>query len=243
MTTSTDLVPLDDLAAKYPVLDPASDMAETVAANIGDEEFNVYDLDKVNVPAGGGTSWDLPDGDPTRKLVGIPVGVIKRRSYWEKSLDEADGPKGPPDCSSDDTIRGRGAYGEGSNDNPSGLCATCPMNQFQDTSNGGRSAKPCKEQSNVLLMTEGSALPLVLQLAPTSIKVWRKFMLRLTNKGVKYYRAIVSISLKKIDGNPAYSVIEPDLDGQIDEENGQKLKTIGDTIVGSYAAANGPSAS
>lgn len=235
MSTSTDLVPVEDLANKYPVLAGGSAM-EAFQANIGDDDFSVHDLDKVTVPSGGGTTWEIPglDGtDSAKELTGVIVGVLSRRSFWETSIEEGETGT-PPDCASDDGKIGRGLFGIGSTQHPSGDCSTCPMNAFQDNGSG-RVNKPCKEQRLLLLVREGSVLPTQVQLAPTSMKAMKKFMLRLSGQEIPYYRAIVSIGLKRVDGKPAYSVVEPRLTGRVDEATGEVFKSIGEPILRAYA--------
>lgn len=232
---STALVPAEDLANTFPVLAGGAAM-EAFHANIGDDDFSVHDLDKVTVPSGGGTTWEIPGlsgTDAVKELRGVIVGVIARRSYWETSVDE--GEQGtPPDCASDDGKIGRGLFGVGSTEHPSGDCATCPMNTFQ-TNDKGRTSKPCKEQRLLLLVREHAVLPTQVQLAPTSMKVMKKFMLRLSSQEVPYYRAIVSLGLKRVSGKPDYSVVEPSLVGTVGEEAGEAFRSIGEPILRAYA--------
>ena len=240
----TDLVPVDELKDMYPVLGDA-ETREALEVNLGgDDAMTVFDLDRVKIPAGGGVNWEVPglDGpDAVKKLRGVIVGIIKRRSFWETSLDEQSEPS-PPDCSSDDAVFGKGVFGVGSEEHPSGKCADCPMNQFQEVK--GRNTKPCSEQRLVLFLREESLLPIVVQLPPTSMRELRSYMMRLANSKIPYYRAITELTLKKVDGTPAYSVAVAGLGGQIDGESAAVLKKLGDDVVAAYnAAANSGNAS
>lgn len=237
--SSTAIVPASDLGDRFPVLAEGSDALEALQANLDGEEFSVFDLDKIAVPSGGGTMWEVPSLDGTegmKAIRGVMIGVIKRRSFWETSLDEQEGSGTPPDCASDDSVFGRGLYGVGSSLNPEGACKTCPMNQFQENTKG-RTSKPCKEQRLILFMAEGNVLPYVVQLAPTSKKEMEKFMLRLSGKQVPYYRAVVEIGLRKVEASPSYSVVVPKFIEAIDSNAGTVLKTMGDQVVAAYNAA------
>lgn len=233
---STELVPVDDLKNLYPTLgDP--DMMEALTANLDGDTVGMFDLDRVTVPPGAGTMWNVPglDGmEAAKELRGVIIGIIGRRSYWEVSLDEQKEPT-PPDCSSDDAKFGRGLYGIGSDLHPTGECASCPMNQFQEVR--GRNTKPCGEQRLILLLREGTMLPVVVQLSPTSMRELKAHMLRLASSGVPYYKAITVLGLKKVDATPAYSVVVPSMAGRIDAESATTLKKLGDDVVAAYNAA------
>jgi len=240
----TDLVPVDELHSLFPALgDP--DMLEALNANLGDSDsVGVFDLDRVKIPAGGGVNWEVPglDGmDAVKHLRGVIVGTIPRRSYWEVSLDEqSSGDPSPPDCSSDNAKFGKGLYGVGSDLHPSGECATCPMNQFQEIK--GRNTKPCSEQRLTLFLRENTVLPVVVQLPPTSMKEMKTYMLRLSSNGIAFYKAITKLALRRVEANPAYSVVVPTLDGQLDAESAAPLKKLGDDVLAAYQAQTGGSA-
>ena len=222
------------LYEKYPLLDPDSEMADALRENLGeDAQLSIFDLERVKIPAGGGTTWDLQD-EAKKTLEGTVIGVIKRRSFWEEAPEEG-GTGNPPDCSSPDGKIGHGLYGVGSNEHPSGECEDCPMNVFADLPNGRKGPKPCKEQWLLLFLRHGQVLPIVVQLAPTSIKEWRKFVTSLTARGLPFFRAALGLSLKRVGGTtgPAYSVIEVSLTGTIEEA--EQLKALGDSIKAGYA--------
>lgn len=233
---STDIVPVDDLKNLYPSLgDP--DMMEALASNLDGDDVGVFDLDRITVPPGAGTMWNVPglDGmEAAKSLRGIIIGIIGRRSYWLLSLDEQSEPS-PPDCASDDAKTGRGLYGVGSDLHPTGDCASCPMNQFQEVK--GRTTKPCGEQRLVLFLREGTLLPVVIQLSPTSMKEMKKHQLRMAGQGVPYYTAITELELRKVEASPAYSVVVPSMKGRIDRDQAKELKVFGDKVVAAYNAA------
>lgn len=243
-TAGTELVPVDELAERFPVL-AGGDMMEALTVNLTEDDgVTVFDLDRVKIPAGGGRTWEVPalDGvEAAPELVGVIVGVIARRSFWESSLDDSQGDASPPDCTSEDNKHGRGVYGKGSTGNPSGLCADCPMNKFQEVK--GRNVKPCSEQRLVVFLPEGKVLPIVVQLPPTSMRELKHYMMRLASNGVPYYQAITTLALKRVDASPAYSIVDPKLSGRIPSESAKDLKKLGDDIVAAYRAqSSSPSA-
>lgn len=234
---STDLIPVSELEEKYPVLgDP--DLMEAFTANLGDDDVSLFDLDRVKIPSGGATTWELPglgdEPEATRELRGVVLEVISRRSYWEVSLDEQSEPS-PPDCSSDTAKFGKGVYGVGSDLHPSGTCKDCPMNAFQEV--GTRTIKPCSEQRLLIFLREGSVLPIVVQLPPTSMKEMKKYNMRLASNGIPFYRAVTTLKLTKVEkGNTPYAVVNPSLVGQVPAEQAKELRQMGETIAAAYNA-------
>ena len=93
-----------------------SELDKTFAVNLGGDQINASDLDRVKVPSGGALSFEIPDvnepdGVSTSKTIeGVIVAHKSVRAYWSKSLDEGDGSQ-PPDCYSDDAVSGIGEPG------------------------------------------------------------------------------------------------------------------------------------
>lgn len=232
---STDLVLANDLADRFPLLSADDEMREAMEENMDGDEIGLFDLPRVIIPAGGSTTWEVDD-EPTKELKGVIVWIGKNRSFWVSKRGEGGG-DGPPDCASDDAKFGRGLYGVGSANHPTGDCTTCPMNQWVDDGQG-KKRKPCKEQRRLVMMLEENPLPVVIQLPPTSIGVLRKqLLMKLTAKGIPYHEALITLKLKKIDSaaNP-YSVIDPTITGRLDKASAAVLKQVGDNIKNAYEA-------
>lgn len=185
-----------------------SGLAEALDANLGGDAVSPSDFDVVKVPAGGGLQWttfdELGREVDVPALVGIVVYQHTARTFWKKSIE--DGESGPPDCFSNDGVTGRG-------DNGTGLgvheCASCPMNQYGTAQKG--EGKACKETRVLYLLREGELLPTVVRVPPSSLKDYRRFMLRLTSKGVPYYKVAVELTLER-DKNAqgiTYSKVAP----------------------------------
>lgn len=195
---------------------PDVDLVEVMQENMGDDDFTPFDLDRIVVPGGGSTTWEVPglNGiEETKTLRGIILLVQKSRGYWK---DELEGEGTPPDCSSTD---GNTGFGE-----PGGSCLTCPLNQFGSGKNG---SKGCKEVKNVFLLTENSMLPVILQVPPTSLKALRKYSVQLTGAALRQLSGVVTeFTLQKTKSRSGYthSAITLRLDGDLNDDQRQKVK-------------------
>jgi len=162
-----------------------ANLSEIVTENLGDETLSPFDLERVTIPPGGVTTWQLPDGTEAKELQGVIIKSQKTRSYWKEALSGGEGT--PPDCVSPDCVYG---YGD-----PGGECSKCPMNQF-GTGNGG-SSKACKETQHVFLLMQDNVLPVVLQIPPSSLKPFKKYLTRLVSKAKSVNSVVTSFTLKK----------------------------------------------
>lgn len=230
----TELATFDASASAFPVLfsqDGEGSIAEIIEDNFGDEGFSPSDLDRLKVPSGGGTSWDIPDEDPQRHVDGIIIHRQPTRSMWFKGRGEGGEEDGPPDCWSGDAKVGVGAFGPGSESNPTGACETCPMNVFGSSDRGSGNGKACKEQMQLFVLQEGSILPLQISLPPTSLKGFRKYMTRLASRGKSYYAVLSRFSLEvQKGGGQTYSVVVPSKVADLDPEEARAARAFGSTI-------------
>lgn len=233
----TALATFDPSTSAYPVLFGTEDgggIAEIISDNFGDEGFRPSDLERIKMPAGGGRAWDIPDEPPVAVLEGVIVSWHTARSFWFRSLDDSDETT-PPDCASMDGQLGNGEFGPGSQGNPSGECAVCPMNAY---GSGGANSKACKEQRQLFLLQPGSVLPLVVSLPPTSLAPFRKYMTRLASKGIPYYGVVTRMSLRaEKSGANTYSVVEPSRGDLLSPEERAAAKQYGATIKNSVREA------
>lgn len=181
---------------------------EALRSNLEGEALSPMDLDRVVIPAGGGTTWAVPtlDGeDVTQTIVGVIVGVQNCRAYWAQDFG---GAGTPPDCVSEDNAVGVG--------NPGGRCQVCPFAEFGSDSRGKGQA--CKQIKRLFLLRPESMLPLVVTLPPTSIRPATRYLLRLAGGGLKYQAVVTKITLEK-DKNTdgiAYSKAVFALAGKLD---------------------------
>ena len=177
----------EGFVATYPALDADVDIAALLAETMGPGgDLNLGNLTKVKVPASEIKSFMVPDDDgevtPAKSIKGIPVALISRRSYWE--ADDVTGT--PPDCRSNDLETGIGALGEGSDRNPSGKCADCPMSARGSAGKGTQASK-CKEQRVLFLLT-GDLLPIMVVIPPGSLPNFKNFGALLFKKNIRGIR-------------------------------------------------------
>ena len=164
-------------------------MVQALHENTGGEKLSPFDLDRIKVPAGGGTMWTVPSltGDQeVKELSGIIVYWKSTRAYWPGSYE---GGSAPPDCSSND-----GKVGQGS---PGGECAVCPYAQYGSAKNGTGKGQACKQTRLLFIAQSTSLLPAVLTVPPTSIKPCSKYFLSLAGQARPYYSVVTSIGLTK----------------------------------------------
>lgn len=222
---STEIVPV----ANYALMQ--SDVEQTLAhmqENLDGERISQWDLPRIQIPAGGGLTWEVPSltgGESSRDLVGIPVFQSLMRSYWEDP-NPVEGT--PPDCSSPDAKLGYG--------NPGGNCETCPLAQFGSAQNG--TGQACKLRRMIFLLRENDTIPVLLSLPPTSVKPWRNFLLQASSHG-PYYGMQVGLTLKKASSNGyTYSVIVPRMVSMLEGDALAKATTyhqmFSDLMAGDY---------
>lgn len=196
---------------------------DAMTYNLQNEQISEFDLDRIKVPAGGATVFQVPefDGIANREFVeGIVLHIGIRRSYW---VDP--NPTGvPPSCYSVDGLRGIG--------NPGGDCGACPFNQFGSAVNAsgkqGR-GKRCREMRVILLIRPQDRLPLVVLAPPASIKGIKKWLMRLP---VFMFQAVIRLELKqdKNGDGIVYSRLVPSHVGTITLDAAKGLQEYAETI-------------
>ena len=194
----------------YVAFDPTMDLAEALEMTLGPGvEIRVGDLDRLKVPAAEISGFMVPDPDTGKdtlvtELIGIPVALDARRSYWVSS--EANG--SAPDCYSRDLKVGIGMYGPGSEANPSGECKACPMSQI-GSANKGTAASACKEQKLIFLLSGDVILPYMLIVPPGSLQNFKAFGMTLFKRRVRgHERGTVDPTTGRPQFGSAWSAVE-----------------------------------
>jgi hypothetical protein len=162
----------------------AGQLRETIRENLGGS-VKLADLEKIQVPGAGGTTWELPSLEGTteaKSFAGIVIFAQDTRSYWQ---NEFSGDGNPPDCFSPDGILGRG--------NPGIACSECPYAEFGSSGNG----QACKQQKVLFVVRDDGLLPAILRLPPTSLKAFRQYAARLASRGVKLNEVITTFTLEQ----------------------------------------------
>lgn len=146
-----------------------------------------FSFDRVKIPAGGGTAFEVPSGENedsemTKELVGVIVYNHPAYAYYRNSYA---GGSNPPDCGSMDGVNGRG--------NPGGKCADCPYNKFGSNGQG----KQCKNKRQLYILREGEIFPIVLSLPTGSLKSFTNYVKNQLSRGRKLNQVVTKITLKK----------------------------------------------
>lgn len=213
-----DIIPADDWA----LISDQEGLA-AVIYNLQGESISEFDLDRVKVPAGGATVFQIPglDGITNAEAIeGIILHIGIRRAFWRDPT-----PSGkPPECYSTDGLHGIG--------DPGGECGSCPFNQFGSAvrADGGQGrGKRCREMRMMLLIRPEDRLPIVVIAPPASIKGMKQWLLRLP---VFMFQAVVRLELEsdKNGDGIKYSKIVPHYVGRISLDQARSLQKYAETL-------------
>jgi hypothetical protein len=214
-----------------------SDVALAIQENMQDgDSFSMTDLVRVKTPSSGSLFWTIPEvsGETVEKLIeGVIVFQAKQGILWP-SLDSSGDSK--PVLVTNDMKHARLNCEE--SEVPSDMMAELqkhelpgnpgvydwaklPYTQFGSGKNG--IGKFAKETRLLFILRKNDPWPLVIRVGPGSLKAVTQFIMRLT---VPYYRAVVSLSLKKqtSKGGQDYSEIVPVLTAVLNTEDGEVIK-------------------
>lgn len=174
-------------------MDP-TEATELLRDALGGETLAFKDLDRIKVPSGGGTTWEVPtlEGEQAMKeLRGVIIQRATRRAYWPYSMEERpDDDDGRPSCAS---IDGEIGVGE-----PGGECGLCPYNEFSSDLKGGP-GKACKETRQLFLLTENDLLPIAVTIPPGSLANAKAYFLRLLRNQLRPEEVVTRLMLEKAE--------------------------------------------
>jgi len=209
-------------APKFEIFEPGFS-TEVIQENIGDT-ISPSDLDRIKVPSGGMTMWEVPtlEGhENVKEIEGIIVYWKDVRAFWAK---EYDGESVPPDCFADDNKNGTG--------DPGGSCAECPHAQYGTAKGGEGAGQACKLMRLLFMVGKEDMLPFVVGVPPTSIKPMKQYFLRLATKKTAYHGVVTKLALAK-DKNAKgveYSKIVPAVGEILPPEQRQSSKEYSHNI-------------
>jgi len=232
----------DEFAGKYPALAPDEEMAELLAESLGDESLGVQDFPKIRVPSGGDTQFKvILDGEETyvKEITGVLVYHKPQRVYWTDPE-----PSGKaPDCSSTDGKRPvanglYGSLGELADENPTGLCANCPMAQAGSDPNPKNRGAACKEQKLLFLVQPDQMFPSVVVAPPSSLREVKQFMIGLVNSRTPWWSVEVALTLEKATNAAGISFarIKVRPTGKLESDDVTAVKDYSDYIKGMVKA-------
>ena len=222
-------------ASNYSLMaDPLS--LKAMVYNLQGEQISEFDLDRVKVPPGGMTVFQIPSEDGVghaEAIEGIILHIGIRKAYWSDP-----NPSGsPPDCYSTDGIRGIG--------DPGVECAGCPFNEFGSAigpDGKPRKGKRCREMRTLLMIRPEDRLPIVVTAPPASIKNVKQYLLK--GLPVFMFQAITRLTLEgdKSSDGIAYSKLVPHYVGHIAPDVAAALaeyaKTLKNVLVGHAPVTN-----
>lgn len=230
----------------YPAIVPDEDMIETLAEALEGIELTPQDLPRVRVPSGGSLLWKtVVNGKEAAldEIEGIMAHVQKQRLFWSNPEPS----NSAPDCLSSDNIRPEsgGMYaadGERAAQNPTGLCAKCPMSQKASDLKGGKGSA-CKEQRLVFIGQKGKMLPTVVVVPPSSIKSLQSFIIDVVNDGGTWRGVKSTWSLEKATNAAGidFGRIVVKASGKLEPDEMRAVKAYGDYIkalVSNFKAAD-----
>lgn len=147
-----------------------------------------FSIDRVKLPAGGGTAFEVPseDGEDTEMVKDITGVILYNHPAFAYYASAFAGGHAAPDCSSIDGVTGVGM--------PGGDCRNCPMNKF---GSGEGQSKLCKNKRMLYILREGELFPITLSLPTGSLKTFTNYVKRQLTKGRKISQIVTKISLKK----------------------------------------------
>jgi hypothetical protein len=223
----TELVKPEDFAVVQS--DPA-ELQALIKETLGGESLQAHDLDRVKVPSGGALSWEVPtvSGEASMKeLVGIIVHHQNKRAYWHEKFS---GGNEKPDCSSEDAITGVG--------DPGGECASCPFAQFGSDEDGVSQA--CKALKHIFILTEGSVLPIVVTLPPSSLAPAKKYLMRLIQNRIAPSGIVTKLTLEKAEskGGIKYSKAVFAAGEPLKPDDAEKVKQYAEALKPSLRTVN-----
>ena len=222
-------------ADTFKIIKENIEVKDVLAENLGvggASGVRVFDLDRVQMPSGGGIAWEVPSlsgPKPVQEIVGVVVFHSDRRVFWQESFGDTGGGT-PPDCESLDGVTGVGMHAAACG----GQCAQCPMSKFGTAMRDGEPAKgqACQQRKLLFIMRPEDVLPIVVNLSATSIGPWSKFALRLASAGIRLSGAVVALGLEqdKSEDGIKFSKVAPRLVQQLDAATANKLRAVGEGI-------------
>lgn len=195
--TGRELAVEAEFAKNYPAIAPTPEAQELMASILGDETLEMRNLPTVKCPPGDSDVFTYTAGGKnvsTKRIKGFMLHYVAQRAFWSNP----DPSNSPPDCASTDNRKADpgGLFAAGSQDNPTGLCANCPMSQKGTDLKGGR-MPACKEQRRLFVVLKGLLLPIIISAPPSSIGSLKDFLVSMAMQGTGWWLVPLEFSLEK----------------------------------------------
>ena len=177
-------------------------------------------MDKIKIPIGGTTSFEIPDIEHADELV--PVKEIKGVILFHHPLfsyykGEFKGKNDPPDCYSID-----GEVGVG---NPGTTCKSCVLNTFGTGVNGG---KACKSKHKLYILPEKEIFPKFMILPTNSVQEFSNYIKALITKRMLSNGVVTKFTLKRAvnKGGVNYSKVNFGLVRKLNDSEKNKMTNL-----------------
>lgn len=202
----------------------ACDMADMKAAYAeiaaAMEEVGGAPVFRAKIPSGGGKAFTIETGDEDSDTAVTAIqGVVIHSHKCNARFDESQLGE-PPLCSSMD-----GKIGVNAQTGEACGCLDCPYNEYGSSAKGP--GKACKNMIRVYMIVEGSPIPLLISLPPTSMKNWQAYRIStLAAKGLKPCDVVTELTLTSATNKAGikYSVIKPRLIGKLSPEDAEAAR-------------------
>ncbi len=179
-------------AAGFNLATMDTDMSGCIAEEM--DGLGAIPFEIIKVPGGGHIAFEVigddeNNPDVVKELTGIIVHQHAVNAYWEDDGGRGDGKGNAPACSSLDGHTGymvrEGVYRQ---------CDTCPYNKFGSAGRG----KACKNMRRLYFLMEGRAMPVIIQIPPTSLKAFKDYVgMWIARKQIPPYAHVTRLTLKK----------------------------------------------
>lgn len=230
---SKDLIPVG-ADSPYAVLRiEESELRSLIASTVGTGSLDATALDRVKLPTGGGTIWEVPtvDGSEGQKVLeGVILYMGNRRVYWKDKYGEGEA-GAPPACSSDDGLTGEGI--------PGGDCPSCALNEFGTADNGKGAGKACSEIRQIFLLPQDSIIPIVINATPGSLKNVQQYTMRLLRAALPPTAVVTKMTLEKATSKTGqgFSKIVCEAGHRLDPDARARVESLARTLMPAFDAA------
>ena len=147
-------------------------------------------VQKIKMPSGGSTYFDLGDGKPVNDLTGL---IIDNYDIKTCFLQPFNGEENRPDCQSKDCITGIDKEGN------EHQCNSCEYGKFVK----GEKSK-CSTRRRIYFIPEGKDLPFLILVPPTSMRSFRQYVERLQYANQTTRTVITRMWLKAEKSNTGF---------------------------------------
>lgn len=116
-------------------------------------------------------------------------------------------------------------------------CEACPLAQFGSGKDGRGQA--CRQNRLLFLLTQDSALPMVIKVPPSSLRLVQGFFLKLSGRAIPPWGAVLGFGLRKTQGGAGieYAEIVPEFVAKLDPQALARIVATADALKPSLMGA------